>query len=119
MILNYSPDQYNEFVEDCIKYLFNHEKGRKLAEHEAAHFDALRRLGHSPESYVIILSESSDPFLMGASIDFDKEKVSARDLAIAALAPRDPSNRDLRTASKVFSKSERRQIWKGQQEAEE
>lgn len=110
MILRYSPDRYKEFVLDCIKYSFS-DSGRRIAEHEAAHFNKLIELGHTADHYVIIISDSSDPFLVGASLDFDMTRVSEKDLAIAALAPKDPSIRDLRTARKVFSRQERRHVW--------
>jgi hypothetical protein len=117
MLLKYTPNRYEEFVTGCVRYLFS-EEGRKLAEHEAAHFNKLIELGCRPTHYVIILTNSSDPLLEGASIDFDEDKVSARELAIAALAPRDVSVRDLRTASKVFSRQERRLIWENNRKQE-
>jgi hypothetical protein len=118
MIKKYAPEKFEEFVLDCIRYSFSETDGRKGAEHERAHFDKLIELGYSPDYYVIILYDSSDPLLVGASIDFDESKVSPKDLALISLAPKDPSFRDLRTARKVLSKLEVRNIWEAKRTVE-
>ena len=118
MILKYTPERYEEFFLECVKHT-SEEYGRRWAEHERAHFNKLIELGYLPTNYVIIFSNSSDPVAVGASIDFDESKVSLKDLAILALSPLDPSLTDLKTARRVFSKHERRQIWEAHRRNEQ